>query len=33
MHRFTWDLRYPGAWASATRPESPNGPGGSARPI
>ncbi len=26
MHRFTWDLRYPGAWASATRPESPNGP-------
>ena len=26
MHRFTWDLRYPGAWQSATRPESPNGP-------
>ncbi len=26
MHRFTWDLRYPGAWASPTRPESPNGP-------
>ena len=26
MHRFTWDLRYPGAWQSPTRPESPNGP-------
>ncbi len=26
MHRFTWDLRYPGAWASAARPEGPNGP-------
>jgi photosystem II stability/assembly factor-like uncharacterized protein len=26
MHRFTWDLRYPGAWTSATRPEGPNGP-------
>jgi hypothetical protein len=26
MHRFTWDLRYPGAWQSAARPESPNGP-------
>jgi hypothetical protein len=26
MHRFTWDLRYPGPWASATRPEGPNGP-------
>ena len=26
MHRFTWDLRYPGAWQSATRPEGPNGP-------
>jgi photosystem II stability/assembly factor-like uncharacterized protein len=26
MHRFTWDLRYPGSWASATRPEGPNGP-------
>ena len=26
MHRFTWDLRYPGAWVSATRPEGPNGP-------
>jgi hypothetical protein len=26
MHRVIWDLRYPGAWASATRPESPNGP-------
>jgi photosystem II stability/assembly factor-like uncharacterized protein len=26
MHRFTWDLRYPGAWMSATRPEGPNGP-------
>jgi photosystem II stability/assembly factor-like uncharacterized protein len=26
MHRFTWDLRYAGPWASATRPEGPNGP-------
>ena len=26
MHRFSWDLRYPGAWQSPTRPESPNGP-------
>ncbi len=26
MHRFTWDLRYPGPFASNTRPEGPNGP-------
>jgi hypothetical protein len=26
LHRVTWDLRYPGAWASAARPEGPNGP-------
>ena len=26
MHRFTWDLRYPGPWMSANRPEGPNGP-------
>ena len=26
MHRFTWDLRYPGPWQSNTRPEGPNGP-------
>jgi len=26
MHRFTWDLRYPGPWMSATRPEGPGGP-------
>lgn len=26
MHRFTWDLRYPGSWQSAQRPEGPNGP-------
>jgi len=26
MHRFTWDLRYPGSWMSATRTEGPNGP-------
>jgi photosystem II stability/assembly factor-like uncharacterized protein len=26
MHRFTWDLRYPGPWASKARPEGPNGP-------
>ena len=26
MHRFTWDLRYPGAWAGATRPDGGNGP-------
>jgi photosystem II stability/assembly factor-like uncharacterized protein len=25
-HRFTWDLRYPGAWMNANRPEGPNGP-------
>jgi photosystem II stability/assembly factor-like uncharacterized protein len=26
MHRFTWDLRYPGPWGSITNPEGPNGP-------
>jgi len=26
MHRFTWDLRYPGPWESATQPEGGNGP-------
>ena len=26
MHRFTWDLRYPGPWQSDRRPEGPNGP-------
>jgi photosystem II stability/assembly factor-like uncharacterized protein len=26
MHRFTWDLRYPGPWMNANRPEGPNGP-------
>src|SRR5258708_5156067 len=26
MHRFTWDLRYPGPWMSNARPEGPNGP-------
>ncbi len=26
MHRFTWDLRYPGPWISETRPQGPNGP-------
>ena len=26
MHRFTWDLRYPGAWAGVATPEGPNGP-------
>jgi photosystem II stability/assembly factor-like uncharacterized protein len=26
MHRFTWDMRYPGPWQSAARPEGPNGP-------
>ncbi len=26
MHRFTWDLRYPGPWQSSRRPEGPNGP-------
>jgi photosystem II stability/assembly factor-like uncharacterized protein len=26
MHRFTWDLRYPGPWVSDARPEGPNGP-------
>jgi photosystem II stability/assembly factor-like uncharacterized protein len=26
MHRFTWDLRYPGPWQSPSRPEGANGP-------
>ena len=26
LHRFTWDLRYPGPWQSAQRAEGPNGP-------
>ena len=26
MHRFTWDLRYPGPWISNARPAAPNGP-------
>jgi photosystem II stability/assembly factor-like uncharacterized protein len=26
MHRFTWDLRYPGPWVSVANPEGPNGP-------
>ncbi|HEY6393373.1 MAG TPA: hypothetical protein VIX89_18975 [Bryobacteraceae bacterium] len=26
MHRFTWDLRYPGPWMNNARPEGPNGP-------
>jgi len=26
MHRFTWDLRYPGPWESKRQPEGPNGP-------
>jgi photosystem II stability/assembly factor-like uncharacterized protein len=26
LHRFTWDLRYPGPWLNASRPEGPNGP-------
>jgi photosystem II stability/assembly factor-like uncharacterized protein len=26
MHRFGWDLRYPGPWQSESRPEGPNGP-------
>ncbi|MGH7689469.1 MAG: hypothetical protein ACREN3_07690, partial [Gemmatimonadaceae bacterium] len=26
MHRFTWDLRYPGPWESAARPDGGNGP-------
>lgn len=26
MYRFTWDLRYPGPWESAARPQGPNGP-------
>ena len=26
LHRVTWDLRYPGPWQSASRPEGPNGP-------
>lgn len=26
MHRFTWDMRYPGAWANERNPEGPNGP-------
>jgi photosystem II stability/assembly factor-like uncharacterized protein len=25
-HRFIWDLRYPGPWMNANRPEGPNGP-------
>jgi photosystem II stability/assembly factor-like uncharacterized protein len=25
-HRFTWDMRYPGPWMNANRPEGPNGP-------
>jgi hypothetical protein len=25
-NRFVWDLRYPGAWQSAARPDGPNGP-------
>jgi hypothetical protein len=28
LHRFTWDLRYPGPWMNAARPEGPNGPTG-----
>lgn len=28
MHRFMWDLRYVGAWQSATRPQGPDGPVG-----
>lgn len=26
MHRFIWDLRYPGPWMSVAMPEGPNGP-------
>ncbi|HWZ30575.1 MAG TPA: hypothetical protein VNX18_04550 [Bryobacteraceae bacterium] len=26
MHRFVWDLRYPGPWMNANRPEGPGGP-------
>ena len=26
MHRFIWDLRYPGPWLNENRPEGPNGP-------
>jgi photosystem II stability/assembly factor-like uncharacterized protein len=26
LNRFMWDLRYPGAWQSAARPDGPNGP-------
>jgi photosystem II stability/assembly factor-like uncharacterized protein len=26
MHRFTWDLRYPGQWLSVAMPEGPGGP-------
>ena len=26
LHRFTWDLRYPGPWISFSRPQGPNGP-------
>jgi photosystem II stability/assembly factor-like uncharacterized protein len=26
MHRFVWDLRYTGAWMSATQPQAANGP-------
>jgi len=26
MHRFVWDLRYPGPWMSNSRPQGPNGP-------
>jgi photosystem II stability/assembly factor-like uncharacterized protein len=26
MHRFVWDLRYPGPWLSVAMPEAPNGP-------
>jgi hypothetical protein len=26
MHRFTWDLRYPGPWLDNARPQGPNGP-------
>src|SRR3954447_19073990 len=26
MHRFVWDLRYPGPWMSNARPQGPNGP-------
>ncbi len=26
LNRFTWDLRYPGAWHSAANPEGPGGP-------